>query len=1713
MPQNITGSNTWVGSTTGPSVGDVKTPSDIITPVQDLMNRTQFNYSNISALQTSVGNLSSQVTSLDGQVQTLTTAPNLVFNVKAYGATGDGSTNDTAAIQAAFDAAYTAAGNTTNALVFFPRGTYRTGLVNVKCNVDGAGAIIKSNTTTLTNCFTVGSGFNNITISNMTFDGNLAGAGPGNNYTGTYGLNITLANNVTVINCRFQNCMARSLSADRSQNFQLLNSLITGTRGILSQSVSLSGVNGAFISGNTISDFTGRAVYSGSTGTTACRKLIVAFNTVKNAVADATAGAGNRGIDLSGISMIIQGNRITNLPKSNGVTTGIIVGHTFGVAVPSAPTLATSASGGSIAAGAYYAKVTHVTEEGETLASAESTVINTTGSSSTITVTGPNMTTGVTNVKAVNVYLTPTTASPGTEIYAGQYTTGSTLVLTALPSGTSAPPTISTANSGAGILITDNTIDIGDFTAANYGIYVSENPSTVASNPLFIRDNQISKCTTGVYLENKVGPLVDISDNHFEDIRLINSTASGVIAIANSTQTQVLPKISISNNTKVNIDYSASGNAVGDIHVSSVGAGISLLEMNDLTDSIWSITNRVALGSIAANNCNLRLDNASYNRSLFFAPTVRYTNCKFSASRNGSAQAALHNSGTVNAILSDCTFDTFTITGNALADHVIRINNSIFTASQLIWERGSLFVSGSDVTSVPTGGFIRGLASAVSGYIYVNGGNWVSSSENFIQRTTADPTELWVSNVRHSGAKLISGVVSQSVIKAEDIHQNKLRISSTPGTVTEFVTEVYVDLTVASPSTINIPAANTTNRGRKILIIDNKGDALTNNITIVPASGTISGAANYVITTNSGSVTLSSNPDTNSWAVIATSVQPIDTTPSYNNYNLDLNFISGYNSSLSRGVARRVKVPGVLKALASSHKLLSSLNQVELTNSASAPIRISDSLAMRNRSLIYRAPASSSVKFLTGIPISDSVNGSNAASNAFNGTQTNYWASNLTGTACHGSAYIGLDLGTPKVINRVVIYNPDTLGSNSYADQAMLQYSDNGSTWSTVQVLDNLSQVNLASTSFEVYSSPLARYWRVLCNSGIGSGASWSVAQVNFYEASAALIGRVRDGVLNKAHVLHGTLGSSGNSNFSLFSPSSCAVHPVTGEIIILDTVNNKIKKLDYTALTGFLINDCNDLTGVTQDPSAIGGLISATSGVWVASSYGTAVNSEYRGAGALYDLGQTITGDFSVTATFGWDNLNNSEMGRLHLDVMDASNNVLASIGLRDGSNGVAATSSEAFIGTGGTTPSGLASPTAFASVSNSFDGDVSISRVGSTWAFSGPGISWTGSHVSTPIRKFRIRSEAYGLSGTQSPSTRQNCTRIIVTGLSSAVYYSYYETTTVIGTGAATSVDNAVASLASTRNPKDVVFSADGSTMYWTDSTSHVIRKASVTVSRLGSTQTAQFSNVVTIAGASGTSGNLANATGTSARFNEPSGLSINPAGTHLIVADTLNHNLKLISLTAPYAVSIFAGDAATTPSSGNTESTGTSARFNAPAKVLWFNPTTIYVTDSNNHTVRSVSYPGAVTSLIAGAATVAGDTDSATGTSARFRSPTGMVYDPSTQKLYVSEALGNRIKAITLALPYAVETKFGSTAAASGTLEAIGTSARFNSPSYMAVTSGAELLVADSSNHVIKTIPLLEHSIDIFTDTSIVEGDIIFAHSLLPNEEYSLSLAVEV
>lgn len=74
--------------------------------------------------------------------------------------------------------------------------------------------------------------------------------------------------------------------------------------------------------------------------------------------------------------------------------------------------------------------------------------------------------------------------------------------------------------------------------------------------------------------------------------------------------------------------------------------------------------------------------------------------------------------------------------------------------------------------------------------------------------------------------------------------------------------------TVGAATTVNLPSAG--DRTNSVKIVDGKGDALTNNITIVPATGeTIAGTVNYnwIIDSNGGTVELTPLADGTGWIV------------------------------------------------------------------------------------------------------------------------------------------------------------------------------------------------------------------------------------------------------------------------------------------------------------------------------------------------------------------------------------------------------------------------------------------------------------------------------------------------------------------------------------------------------------------------------------------------------------------------------------------------------------------------------------------------------------------------------------------------------------------------------------------------------------------------------------------------------------------------------
>lgn len=207
----------------------------------------------------------------------------------------------------------------------------------------------------------------------------------------------------------------------------------------------------------------------------------------------------------------------------------------------------------------------------------------------------------------------------------------------------------------------------------------------------------------------------------------------------------------------------------------------------------------------------------------------------------------------------------------------------------------------------------------------------------------------------------------------------------------------------------------------------------------------------------------------------------------------------------------------------------------------------------------------------------------------------------------------------------------------------------------------------------------------------------------------------------------------------------------------------------------------------------------------------------------------------------------------------------------------------------------------------------------------------------------------------------------------------------------------------------------------------------------------------------------------TGTSARFNAPG--EITTDGTNLYVADTFNQKIRKIVISSG-AVTTLAGPAQGSTTAGDTDGTGNGVRFTAPAGITT-DGTNLYVGDMNNNKIRKIVIStGAVTTLAGPAqgSSATGDSDG-TGTAARFNGPGGITTDGIN--LYVTDFGNNKIRKIVISTG-AVTTLAGPAQGSTtpGDTDGTGNAARFDGPRPI-TTDGINLYLGDHNNNKIRKI----------------------------------------
>ncbi|MNX87247.1 Serine/threonine-protein kinase PknD [compost metagenome] len=286
----------------------------------------------------------------------------------------------------------------------------------------------------------------------------------------------------------------------------------------------------------------------------------------------------------------------------------------------------------------------------------------------------------------------------------------------------------------------------------------------------------------------------------------------------------------------------------------------------------------------------------------------------------------------------------------------------------------------------------------------------------------------------------------------------------------------------------------------------------------------------------------------------------------------------------------------------------------------------------------------------------------------------------------------------------------------------------------------------------------------------------------------------------------------------------------------------------------------------------------------------------------------------------------------------------------------------------------------------------------------------------------------------------------------------------------------------LARLSSPGGIVL--DYNTLYVADTGNHSIRSFNL------SNQSISASSALSTIAGNGQSGFADDGfSGLNARFDSPGGIAVDNSG-NLYVADTGNHRIRMLTKSgADWTVSTIAGNGFPDWADG----TGTGTGFNSPKGIAVDNSGNLYVADTGNHAIRKLTKSGAnwLVNTLAGNS-MPGFVN-ATGPSAKFNSPSGVVF--YNGNLYVADTNNHAIRRVSAANG-AVDTIAGAAPGivfppAQEFINGIGNDARFNLPSGIASDGNGNLFVTDSGNHAIRKIPISNLNVSTLTGAFLQPG----------------------
>ena len=237
-----------------------------------------------------------------------------------------------------------------------------------------------------------------------------------------------------------------------------------------------------------------------------------------------------------------------------------------------------------------------------------------------------------------------------------------------------------------------------------------------------------------------------------------------------------------------------------------------------------------------------------------------------------------------------------------------------------------------------------------------------------------------------------------------------------------------------------------------------------------------------------------------------------------------------------------------------------------------------------------------------------------------------------------------------------------------------------------------------------------------------------------------------------------------------------------------------------------------------------------------------------------------------------------------------------------------------------------------------------------------------------------------------------------------------------------------------------------------------------------------------VTTLAGSASSAGRD-NGPATTARFQAPIGVASDEAG-NLLVADSGNHAIRKIVL-ATQTVSTLAGFAG---KAGSDDGTGAGALFDDPQGVASDGAGNLFVADSGNHTIRRVVLATGVVTTLAGDPTTPGSDDGA-GSAAQFNTPVALVCD-GAGNLFVADSGNHTIRKVAIA--DRVVTTVAGSPGIPGSADGMAATARFDTPSGLAVDRAGNLFVADTGNRTIRRLAMATAAVSTLAGSVGTAGD---------------------